>query len=428
MLMSGVGLMISYADRSNVAVGIVAIGREYGYTKPQQGLILASFFFGYILTPIMGGALADRYGGKSVLAIGALAWSVFTLLTPVASGSGLFWIVLVRIALGLGEGVAYPSIHAMIGTWIPPSERSKAVATIWGASDPLSCRWITEHEKYWILEQQQLDQTEQDDAYHHRRSAEDLRDTREQIRTVDNGGSPVTYQSLPAINHSEHNISLRGSEDSQTALQASTSSMQPNSDENDLVYRMDGASAQSSRWQAFRDRIRSGGSDGGLRRAQKKEAVPWRALLARREVWAIILSQLFNSLGYFVMQSWVPTFYLDFYGVDVGKIGYYAVVPSAVQGIMGLLAGYLGDKAIEDWGWATLTVRRASQTVGSIGLGLFLLLAVNFAHTAPLAMILIMVGMALNGFTMIGASAYQVSFSFFHRFCLHIALPVYAHP
>ena len=23
------------------------------------------------------------------------------------------------------------------------------------------------------------------------------------------------------------------------------------------------------------------------------------------------------------MQSWIPTFYLDFYGVDVGKIGYF---------------------------------------------------------------------------------------------------------
>jgi hypothetical protein len=31
-------------------------------------------------------------------------WSVFTLLTPLATSMGLVWIVLVRIALGLGEG------------------------------------------------------------------------------------------------------------------------------------------------------------------------------------------------------------------------------------------------------------------------------------------------------------------------------------
>lgn len=94
--------------------------------------------------------------------LGGLLWSVFTLLTPLASGKGLIWMILARIALGLGEGrreceyscvcgsriedtrflillllsssitqgVAYPSVHAMIGTWIPPNERSKAVATI----------------------------------------------------------------------------------------------------------------------------------------------------------------------------------------------------------------------------------------------------------------------------------------------------------
>ncbi|KAF9357213.1 hypothetical protein BGX34_009499 [Mortierella sp. NVP85] len=50
-----------------MSVAIVAISQEHGYTKSQQGLILASFFFGYILTPILGGALADRYGGKHVL-------------------------------------------------------------------------------------------------------------------------------------------------------------------------------------------------------------------------------------------------------------------------------------------------------------------------------------------------------------------------
>jgi len=61
---------------------------------------------------------------------GALIWTLFTALTPWASGGGLVWVVLVRVGLGLGEGVAYPSVHALIGAWIPPCERSKAVAMI----------------------------------------------------------------------------------------------------------------------------------------------------------------------------------------------------------------------------------------------------------------------------------------------------------
>ncbi|KAI1317226.1 hypothetical protein EDD11_008818 [Mortierella claussenii] len=424
ILLSGLGLMISYADRSNMAVAIVAIAHEYGYTKAQQGLILATFFVGYILTPVIGGTLADRYGGKPVLALGAFAWTVFTLLTPAASSAGLVWIVLARIALGLGEGVAYPSIHAMIGVWIPPCERSKAVATIWGASDPASSPWITEQERHWILQQQQLDQqgVADETSQQHVIVARDSGDAsstdfeQEQIRTaVDARGTPVTYQSLsPGDFAHQQDMETRGSEDSEIEILAASSSHHLRIEENELISRSASnqsltqgqqTTVQNSRWQAFRNKMRSKRRDaGGIR---KKEPVPWKTLLAQREVWAIILSQLFNSLGFFIMQSWLPSFYLDYYGVDVGKIGFYAVAPSVAQGVVGLTAGYLGDKASQDWHWSTLMVRRVGQSVGSLGLGVFLMIAVSFAKTAPLAMVLITIGMALNGFTMIGASVYQ---------------------
>ena len=40
-----------------------------------------SFFYGYLATQILGGWLADRYGGKVVLGAGVLLWSFFTLIT-----------------------------------------------------------------------------------------------------------------------------------------------------------------------------------------------------------------------------------------------------------------------------------------------------------------------------------------------------------
>ncbi|KAG0306155.1 hypothetical protein BGZ98_002863 [Dissophora globulifera] len=365
----------------------------------------------------------------------------------------------------------------MIGMWAPPSERSKAVATVtafaylgsvialpissalvvsswgwrsifyvfgtvglvwsaawqlWGASDPISCRWILDQEKLWILQQQQMDQDEGGlvDGTHplaqRRESLQGLTDQEEggqlqqqqqHIRTVDFDGASVTYQSLASTTLQHGGVAslthvARDSEDSEGDIQAtvaaSSSCARSGLDEGELVFRSDhttpsssAPSGQLSRWQAFRNQLRSRSLDRhGLKSGEKKAAVPWRKLLMRREVWAIILSQ-----------SWVPTFYLDFYGVDIGKIGYYAVLPSAAQGIVGLMAGYLGDKATQDWHWTSLTVRRAGQSVGSLGLGMFLIVAVYFAHTAALAMILITIGMALNGFTMIGASAYQ------HDFC-----------
>ncbi|KAG0207231.1 hypothetical protein BGX28_001501 [Mortierella sp. GBA30] len=439
-----------------MAVAIVAIANEFQYSKSQQGLILASFFIGYIITPIIGGALADRHGGKSVLAFGAAMWTLFTFLTPVASRMGLAWIVLVRISLGLGEGVAYPSVHALIGTWVPPCERSKAVATvtafsylgavvalptssalvvspwgwrsifwvfgalgflwniawqIWGASDPLSCRGISRHELEWIVEQQKFDQNTKSNRDLAGQETEEHVNEHDRTRTISANGVPTTY--LPLSTSAAEQNEIRHSED--TSDETQVSRLRASSEEHELAFGADAPTLQQSSlrdsdqeaskttmtttWRNFRNRVRSVVShrkDLGM----VKTAVPWKELLISREVWAIIISQ-----------SWIPTFYLDFYGVDVGKIGYFAVLPSAVQGTTGFVAGYLGDKAIRDWEWKPLTVRRMGQTIGSVGLGIFLLLAVNLAHTAAFAMTLITIGMALNGFTMIGASAYQ------HDFC-----------
>ena len=50
-------------------------------------LTIPNFPYGNVLPP--AGALADRYGGKRVLAVGVAAWSVCTCLTPLASMLGI---------------------------------------------------------------------------------------------------------------------------------------------------------------------------------------------------------------------------------------------------------------------------------------------------------------------------------------------------
>jgi ACS family sodium-dependent inorganic phosphate cotransporter len=81
-----------------------------------------------------GGQLADRLGGKRVLAAGLAAWSLATFLTPAAARAGAPQLLLARVALGLGEGVAFPSAHAIIARAVPPAKHSTAVALITGAS------------------------------------------------------------------------------------------------------------------------------------------------------------------------------------------------------------------------------------------------------------------------------------------------------
>lgn len=96
-------IFICYADRSNISVAIVEMSREFSWDEAYQGTILSVFFLGYAGTQLAGGALADRYGGKAVLAAGVVAWSAFTFLTPEAAMLGSATLIGCRVAMGLGE-------------------------------------------------------------------------------------------------------------------------------------------------------------------------------------------------------------------------------------------------------------------------------------------------------------------------------------
>ena len=83
---------------------------------------------------VLGGALADRVGGKSVLAVGVTAWSITTALTPGAAALGVPALLAMRVAMGLGEGVAFPAIHSIIASAVPVERQSTAVALVTASS------------------------------------------------------------------------------------------------------------------------------------------------------------------------------------------------------------------------------------------------------------------------------------------------------
>ncbi|HEY2663199.1 MAG TPA: MFS transporter, partial [Candidatus Binataceae bacterium] len=119
--------VICYIDRVNVSVAIIPMARDRGYDAATQGLILSSFFWGYLLSQLAGGWVADRFGGKRVLAVGVATWSIATVLTPPATAS-LGLLLAVRALLGIGEGVNFPAIHSLAAKWTKTSERARAVA------------------------------------------------------------------------------------------------------------------------------------------------------------------------------------------------------------------------------------------------------------------------------------------------------------
>jgi ACS family sodium-dependent inorganic phosphate cotransporter len=123
-------VFISYIDRTNISVAAIAMQADLGWTETDKGLVLSSFFVGYLLLMAVSGALANRFGGWLVLGVAVLWWSAWTALTPPAALSSLTALVMARIALGLGEAAVFPASINMIGRWVPPERRSRATALL----------------------------------------------------------------------------------------------------------------------------------------------------------------------------------------------------------------------------------------------------------------------------------------------------------
>ena len=74
---------------------------EFDWSKTTQSTILASFFYGYIVTQIPGGLLSDRFGGRRVFGIGVFIAAITTLLFPVCARTSVVLVYVLRVVLGL---------------------------------------------------------------------------------------------------------------------------------------------------------------------------------------------------------------------------------------------------------------------------------------------------------------------------------------
>lgn len=109
----------------------------YSWTSKQQGLILSSFYWGYVITHLPGGIIAEKFGGKYSLGLGILWTAIFTFITPFVvfwSDGSWVWLVVVRVLEGLGEGVTFPALTTLLANWVPVSERSKIGTLVYAGS------------------------------------------------------------------------------------------------------------------------------------------------------------------------------------------------------------------------------------------------------------------------------------------------------
>jgi len=130
LFLMSLSVLINYIDRSNLSIAAPLIKDELGLSASQLGTLLSAFFWTYALMQMPAGWLVDRFDVKWVFAAGFFLWSVATAVTGVLHG--FVALLTIRVILGLGESVAFPSYSKILCNQFREERRGFANALIIG--------------------------------------------------------------------------------------------------------------------------------------------------------------------------------------------------------------------------------------------------------------------------------------------------------
>jgi len=307
--LSFVACLIAYSDRVNISVAAVAMKEEFGWTQTQKGVVLSSFFIGYLLFMLASGWLANRYGGKRVLGLAVLAWSVFTLLTPPAAAISVAALVVVRIAMGIGEAAMFPASYELFGRWVPLTERTRAVGKLMSGIPAgtviglMATGWIVKHYD-WTM----------------------------------------AFYSFGVVGLAWVAIWFR-QVGNDPATDARTSP-----EERALLLREATPAAAP----------------------EVAESPPWRLLLLRVPVWAMVVSHFATTWTLYVLLSWLPSYFRDVQGLTIANAGLFSAAPWLAMFTVTNIAAPVADAMIRR-GISITTARKVMQCTALVGSAGFLL-------------------------------------------------------
>jgi MFS transporter, ACS family, D-galactonate transporter len=115
---------INYVDRGNLSIAAPMLKDELSISPSQLGLLLSAFFWTYACLQLISGWLVDRLNVNWVFAAGFFLWSAATAVTGIVHTFTALFVL--RLLLGMGESVAFPSYSKIIALNFPPERRGFA--------------------------------------------------------------------------------------------------------------------------------------------------------------------------------------------------------------------------------------------------------------------------------------------------------------
>lgn len=118
VVLLGLATFINYVDRGSLPTAAPLLKDQLHLTNTQVGMLISAFFWTYTFGQTFSGWVADRINPYRTLAIGLAVWSLATALMSAASG--FLAILLLRLAMGVGESASFPCTSKLFAQHLPP--------------------------------------------------------------------------------------------------------------------------------------------------------------------------------------------------------------------------------------------------------------------------------------------------------------------
>ena len=343
VFMTVLAVYICMIDRIAISIAIIPMAEDNGWSPTVQGAVMSAFFLGYVTLQIPAGYLSDRFGGKWVLGLGVLFWSLFTLLTPASAALGITVLLACRFLMGVAEAVTWPSIYSLYSRWVHPDRRASAVGLMnsgisGGSVIALICTpWLI---SVWSWQ-----------------------------------GAFYLYGLLGVI---------------WFVVWAPLARSRP-ADKTDW----DTPKAASATTEAG---SATDGNDASAQTVYPRLTV--RGMLRSRAVWAIAIAHICINWSLYLVLSWFPTFVNRELGADLQLAGFLALAPTIVSLIMAPLAGRLFDRLVAR-GRDRLKVRCTMQSLAFVGITAAMM-GITLTDSLILSVTVITLSNALTAFSIGG--------------------------
>uniref|UniRef100_A0A1B6C9M9 Major facilitator superfamily (MFS) profile domain-containing protein n=1 Tax=Clastoptera arizonana TaxID=38151 RepID=A0A1B6C9M9_9HEMI len=314
------------------------IGGTFDWSEATQGLILSSFFWGYVLTQLPGGMLAERIGGKFTLGFGVLLPSICTLIIPIAAKEGgATGLIVVRFIMGLGQGFIYPSLNALLSKWAPLEERGRLGSLVFAGANFGNI--VSMSISGFIL-------------------------------SISNGNWPVLFYIYGSAGLVWFIVWL--------IFGYSSPETHPNLTKSEKDYLSE----------YFND----------LHIKKVLPPTPWKAIFTSIPLWGLIIAQVGHDWGLFTIITDLPKYMKSVLHFSVAQNGFRSALPYAAMWITAIISGCLVDWILSKKILSVTNTRKVFTTFASVGPAIGIIGASYAGCDREVVTALFTLGMGLMGF------------------------------